>query len=266
LNKHQQKEFLEDKWKMLHQHFDQFCQHQNPVDIHQMRVFTKKIHSFVKYYSHILPNTDLVKVFKPVREIFKHAGIIREAQIHLLNFEKIGLTNDKLEKRLKDLIQKEIQKFLLREKKYRKLLQTAEEDFYKELIPISNSQSKKFYKDYIFSSQLIFNKKKYIPHLHDSRKNLKSILHITELTGKGVGKRQEVNVEYLVGLTEKIGNWHDLHQTQLWLKGKKIDSMAKKSLDQNINEILLQIDRLKGDFKKQILQISATESQIAQKL
>lgn len=251
---------------MLLQHFDQFCQHQNPVDIHQMRVFTKKIHSFVKFHSQVFPKSKLPEIFKPVRKIFKHGGLIREAQIHLLIFEKIGLTNEKLEKRLKDLIQKETQKFVRRERKYRKLLQKAEEDFNKELTPISNSQSKEFYKDYILASQLIFNRKKYIPHLHDSRKNLKSIIHITELTGKGVGKKQELNVEYLGGLTEKIGNWHDLHQTQLWLKGKKIDGIARKSLDQNIEEILLQIDTLKDGFKKQILQNSTTESQIAQNL
>ncbi|WP_194973633.1 CHAD domain-containing protein [Aquiflexum lacus] len=264
MNKRQQKEFLEDKWKMLHQHFDQFCQHQNPVDIHQMRVFTKKIHSFVKYCSHILPNTDLVKVFKPVRKIFKHAGIIREAQIHLLNFEKIGLTNEKLENKLKNLIQKETRNFILQEKKYGKLLQKAEEDFYKQLIPISNSQSKRFFKDYILASELILNKKRYIPHLHDSRKYLKSIHHITELTGKEVGKKNEINITYLGGLTEKIGNWHDLHQTQLWLKGKKMDSISKKALTQNIEDILLQIDSSKDNFKEKILIVSSTSHQVAQ--
>ncbi|WP_373496647.1 CHAD domain-containing protein [Aquiflexum sp.] len=264
MNKRKQKEFLEDRWKMLQQHFDQFCQHQNPVDIHQMRVFTKKIHSFVKFHSHAFPDSDLVRIFKPVREIFKHAGVIREAQIHLLNFEIVGLANGKLQNRLENLIQKETDKFVQKEKKYRKILQKAEEDFYKELTPIPISHSKRFYKDYILDTQLIFNKKKYIPHLHDSRKNLKSILHISELTGNGVSQKKEVNVEYLGGLTEKIGNWHDLHQTQLWLKGKKIDGFSRNTLYQNIVDILIQIDTSKDGFKEKILRVSSTESQIVQ--
>lgn len=265
MNKRKQKEFLEEKWRMLLRHFNQFCQLQNPVDIHQMRVFTKKIHSFVKFYSHSFPHSNLPKNFRPVKKIFKQAGVIREAQIHLLDFEKIGLKNEKLENRLKNLIQKETRNFVLKEKKYRKILLNAEEDFYKELTPISNNKSKKFYKDYILASKLIFNKKRYIPHLHDSRKNLKSIMHITELTGKEVSKKSEINVEYLGGLTEKIGNWHDLHQTQLWLKGKKIDSISKKTLIQNIEDLLLQIDSSKEGFKDKILQPSLTNPQIVQK-
>ncbi|WP_373521633.1 CHAD domain-containing protein [Aquiflexum sp.] len=264
MNTRIQKEFLEERWGMLHKHFNQFCQDKNPVDIHQMRVFTKKIHSFVKFHSHAFPNSEVVEIFKPVREIFKHAGIIREAQIHLLNFELVGLTNEKLKNQLKNLIQKETEKFVHKEKKYQKLLQKAEKDFYKELTPISKSQSGRFYKDYILASQLIFKKKKFIPHLHDSRKNLKSILHITELTGKGISQKKEVNVEYLGELTEKTGNWHDLHQTQLWLKGKKIDGISRKTLNQNIEDILIQIDSSKEGFKEKILRVSSTESQIVQ--
>jgi CHAD domain-containing protein len=253
LNKRRQKEFLEERWRILHQHFNQFCQHQNPVDIHQFRVYTKKIHSFVKFHSQVFPKSSLPEIFKPVRKIFKHGGIIREAQIHLLNFEKIGLSNEKLETQLKDLIQKETDKFILREKKYRKSLQGVEEDFYKELSSISKSQSKNFYKEFILGSQLIFDKKRYIPRLHDSRKNLKSILHISELTGKGIVQKKELNVEYIGELTEKIGNWHDLHQTQLWLKGKKIDSKSKKTLQLQIEEILLQVEASKKDFDEKIL-------------
>ena len=74
---------------MLLQHFNQFCEHQNPVDIHQFRVYTKKIHSFVKFHSQVF-KSKLQEIFKPVRKIFKHGEIIREAQIHLLNFEKSG--------------------------------------------------------------------------------------------------------------------------------------------------------------------------------
>lgn len=237
---------------MLHQHFDQFCQHQNPVDIHQMRVFTKKIHSFVKFHTHTFPEEGLLEIFKPVRKIFKHAGIIREAQIHLLNFEKVGIKNEKLEKRLNNLIQKETQNFILKEKKYRVFLLKAEEDFYKELIPISKSHSNRFYRDFFRAPIRIFGKKKYGSHLHDARKNLKSIMHMTELTGKGVNQRKEVHVEYLAELTEKIGNWHDLHQTQLWLKGRKVDANSKNSLNENIEEILLQIASLKEGFAEKI--------------
>ena len=238
---------------MLHQHFNQFCQHQNPVDIHQMRVFTKKIHSFVKFHSSTFSDSRLPKIFKPVRKIFKHGGIIREAQIHLLNFEKIGLSNDKLETQLKDLIQKETDKFKLREKKYRKSLQIAEIDFYNQLSSTSKPQSKSFFKEFLLGSQHILNKKRYIPHLHDSRKNLKSIIHIAELAGKDISQKRELNLEYIVALTEKIGIWHDLHQTQLWLKGKKIDSKSKKTLQQQIEEIILQIDTLKKEFDGKIV-------------
>lgn len=253
MNKAKQKEFLEERWGMLLQHFNQFCEHQNPVDIHQFRVYTKKIHSFVKFHSQVFPKSKLQDIFKPVRKIFKHGGIIREAQIHLLNFEKIGLSHEKLKSQLKDLILKETEKFVQREKKYRKLLQKAEEDFYKELFSISKSQSKSFYNEFILGSQLIFIKKRYIPHLHDSRKYLKSILHLSELTGKGIVQKKELNAEYIGELTEKIGNWHDLHQTQLWLKGRKIDSVSKKALQQQIDDILFQIDIFKNDFDKKIL-------------
>ena len=253
MNKRIQKEFLQERWEFLHRHFSQFCQHQNPVDIHQMRVFTKKIHSYVKFHIQVFPKSKLPEIFKPVRKIFKHGGIIREAQIHLLNFEKVGLNNEKLKTLLKDLIKKETDKFVKREKKYKKLLQRAEENFYKELSPISKSQSRNFYKEFILGSQLIFDKKRYIPHLHDSRKNLKSILHISELTGKGIVQKKELNAEYIGELTEKIGNWHDLHQTQLWLKGRKIDSKSKKTLQLQIEEIQLQIETSKKDFDEKIL-------------
>lgn len=259
LKKKDQKKYVEERWKNMQQHFFLFCHYQDPNALHQMRVMIKKIHSLVKLYTFTFPEKNELKlIFKPVRKIFKNAGIIRESQIHLLNLEKTGIRNEQLEIRLNEIIRVETEKFLKRQKKYGKILENQLAEFQKEISPITKKQSRLFVNANLKYAFTNLQRKKHLSQLHESRKSLKSILHLSELFIPETQSKKILNMEYLTQLTETLGNWHDLYKTEVWLEENMGGSIFKEPLLNAIKESKDLIDEAKSNFKGKVFKTSSS--------
>jgi CHAD domain-containing protein len=259
LKKKDQKKYVEERWKNMQQHFFLFCHEQDPTALHQMRVMIKKIHSLVKLHTFTFPEKrELKLIFKPVRKIFKNAGIIRESQLHLLNLEKTGIRNEQLEIRLNEIIRIETEKFLKRQKKYGKILDRQLAEFQKEISPITKKQFRLFVNVNLKYAFTNLQRKKHSAQLHESRKSLKSILHLSELFIPETHGKKILNIEYLTKLAEKIGGWHDLYKTDVWLEENMNGAIFKKPLLIAIKESLDLIDEAKSNFKEQVFKTSSS--------
>src|SRR3954451_14696788 len=73
---------LNKLWKKMQQEFKEFTRSQDPEKLHRFRVQVKKIKSFLTLLETGEKNKQLLKKFKPVKKIFKSAGIIRDAFLH----------------------------------------------------------------------------------------------------------------------------------------------------------------------------------------
>src|SRR3954451_5382965 len=74
---------LNKLWKKMQQEFKEFTRSQDPEKLHRFRVQVKKIRSFLTLLENDRKNKQLLKQFKPVKKIFKTAGIIRDASLHV---------------------------------------------------------------------------------------------------------------------------------------------------------------------------------------
>lgn len=259
MKKKDQKTYVEERWKNMQQHFFLFCHEQDPTALHQMRVMIKRIHSLVKLYTFTFPEKSKLKmIFKPVRNIFKNAGIIREAQIHLLNLEKIGIKDEQVEIRLNEIIRIETEKFLKQQKKYSKILDHKLAEFQKELSPITKKQFRLFVNANLGYALTNLQRKKHFSQLHESRKSLKSIMHLSELFIPENQGKKILNMEYLTQLTEKIGNWHDLYKTDVWLEENINSPLSKEPLIISIKESMHLIDDAKSNFRGKVYKNSSS--------
>src|SRR4051794_36369461 len=73
---------LNKLWKKMQQEFKEFTHFRDPEKLHRFRVQVKKIKSFLTLLETDEKNKQLLKKFKPVKKIFKSAGIIRDAFLH----------------------------------------------------------------------------------------------------------------------------------------------------------------------------------------
>src|SRR3954447_2348284 len=73
---------LNKLWKKMQQEFKKFTCSDDPEKLHRFRVQVKKIRSFLTLLETNEKNKELLKKFKPVKKIFKSAGIIRDAFLH----------------------------------------------------------------------------------------------------------------------------------------------------------------------------------------
>src|SRR5437763_7528722 len=74
---------LDKLWKKMRKHFKKFTRTEDAGELHRFRVQVKKIRSFLSLLETDKKNQQLLKTFKPVKKIFKTAGVIRDASLHV---------------------------------------------------------------------------------------------------------------------------------------------------------------------------------------
>src|SRR3954451_19695902 len=107
---------LNKLWKKMQQEFKEFTRSQDPEKLHRFRVQVKKVRSFLTLLESDNKNKQLLKEFKPIKKIFKSAGIIRDAFLHSRQAKEHKINQQDFYEE-QDKIQKEETKKLLSKKK-----------------------------------------------------------------------------------------------------------------------------------------------------
>src|SRR4051794_6401150 len=82
MTKKEEYKHLDKLWKKMQCSFKEFTNSKDPEKLHRFRVQVKKIKSFLTLLESDKRNEQLLKKFKPVKKIFKSAGVIRDAILH----------------------------------------------------------------------------------------------------------------------------------------------------------------------------------------
>jgi len=163
-----------------------------------------------------------------------------------------------VEIQLNEIIKIETEKFLKHQKKYSKILDHKLAEFLNELAPITKKQFRLYVNANLGYALTNLQRKKHSSQLHESRKSLKSILHLSELFIPENQGKKVLNMEYLTQLAEKIGNWHDLYKTDVWLEENMNGPIFKEPLLISIKESMHIIDEAKSNFKEQVFKTSSS--------
>jgi len=92
VKKGRQQKYFNKVWHSMLAHLYAFCETQKQEELHRFRVQVKKIKALLLF----LQGLASVQHLKPLQSIFKHAGKIRSAHIHLRLIEQYQLANAEL--------------------------------------------------------------------------------------------------------------------------------------------------------------------------
>ncbi len=234
-----QKQYLQTRITKAIYHLQLFCKKESVEQLHRLRVELKKVKSLLRFSDDCTANK-LKKQLKLLQEIFKHAGKIRSAHIHL------ELTNPPTSKkfRINQSADKKIewQKFSANCDLYIAHLLKVQSIAMERIQHIAGKRADRWYKQQIKkTAKLLANE----DGLHDARKRIKRLLHITEVHNPN----PVLNKPYLKKLESYIGKWHDVIETTGELQQQKaLSSKLKIALSEKQKKLENLIRKQSIDF------------------
>lgn len=242
-----QKQYLVQHWENLETQFNRFCEVQDAEALHQFRVACKKIHALLKLQSIQEEGKACLDEFQTVREVFQHAGKIREAQLHLANLEELRIKESGIRNALRETISYQTAKFALKRRWYSQTMEAAFEKIKDKLLALDDELAASFLYYHLRAAGKNCQKVYFLGTLHDTRKSIKTVQHLREIFPD-----YQVNWEYLDALQGKIGTWHDLHRTYLYIYNKGASANSCTLIRNAQQELVLEIKGLIKKFEAEI--------------
>jgi CHAD domain-containing protein len=209
MKRKKQKRYLNKHFKKLQQEFEEFAVSKSPEALHAFRVQVKKIRSFLTLLETGKKNEKLLKIFKPVKKIFKSAGLIRNAQIHEKQAKQNHIDAAKFYKEQQAIQQVETEK--LQNKKY-ELLHTIKKTKHKlqtKLHAISGKEAAQFFGQQFQNACWLLNEHNFTEQLHTARKMFKHILYNQHTVPSSITQNVNINFDDVDAIQRVIGDWHD---------------------------------------------------------
>lgn len=257
MKKRKAKKQLSKPWKNMKRHFEKFVDTQDAEALHQFRVQVKKIRSALTLLESGRKNNDLLKTFKPVKKIFKSAGIIRDAYLHQQQGKEHHITQPEFVQIQAQLEQKETEKLLHKSSKHLYTIQKIKKKLKDKIHTISPNDIKAFYLDYLQQTQQLLQQNTFTETLHDGRKMLKHLMYNQHtVEDSNTEKDLHLNFDYIDQLQDLLGQWHDTKLALSFFK-EKLDAKELQSMEEKEARLQTQITEQAKDFEKKIVGISS---------
>jgi CHAD domain-containing protein len=190
LKRKKQRRYLSKRCQNIRHYLQAYADSRGREDLHKLRVELKKIKAFMKL--HKQKNT--------IREIFQHAGMIREADLNLEMMKQFHINQPAVKTRAQKTLKNEPDRFCAEVEHYGEIIQDACSDLKKQLSPIKGRKIKHWVSRQLKKIAVIIE----TDQLHATRKRIKNLVYIHALYPK-----LPLNTEYLDQLQDTIGKWHD---------------------------------------------------------
>lgn len=245
-----EKEYLKKYLNAMRNHLQDFLQSQDQEALHQFRVQVKKTKSLLVLLEKGGGNKKLLRRFEPIKKIFKKAGRIREAHIHLKLSDQYHMYNEAFEKQQQKIVEKGTKAFCNKGHKELYNLKKAQVKLNKAIHHVDNAHIRAFYKKTLDEIAQFLARPVFDERLHECRKQIKYLLHNQKPAARAL-KSLPVNTDYLDELQEMIGKWHDnLLAIELFSSPESEDSAANRELKVQNAELQKEITGKAAGFKE----------------
>ncbi|SFE34940.1 CHAD domain-containing protein [Chitinophaga sp. CF118] len=179
----------------------------NQEALHKLRVEIKKIKAFTKFMK-LYKGKERAVQLKNIKEIFHHAGIIREANINLQMMKKFDNNHKEFGTEETHIVQEESVKFRSHTTRYNKDISNEVKSLLKALGPVRNSDIKHWFSRQLkaIASIVVVSS---TDQLHQARKKIKRLIYVHGILHKRLVDTLKLNINYLDQLQDAIGKWHD---------------------------------------------------------
>jgi CHAD domain-containing protein len=252
MKQEKEKKLLGKQWKKMRKHFKAFAYTQDAEALHQFRVQVKKVRSFLTLLETNKKNSELLDTFKPIKKVFKSAGIVRDAFLHQQQAKAHHITLKSFYEAQDALQKRETAKLIGKSKKHLQQMKLVRKKLQKQLHPVSPHQIQVFYKEQLANTQQLLAQNDFSEELHNGRKMLKHLMYNQHAVQGGVAKELSINFHYIDELQDVLGQWHD-NKLALSFFQNKLAAKELKTMEGKKAQLQAQIREQTKDFEKKII-------------
>jgi CHAD domain-containing protein len=209
MKKKDEAKYLNKEWVEMNTRLKAFLETGDQEELHKFRVQIKKLRAMLLLFEKTSKENRLLKNFKPVRNIFKYAGNIREAHTNLELSERFGLKNELFESSQQKIIDEGTAEFQSKGREFLKDIKTARQKIKKQIPKVDDSQIAAFCKKQLEQVAASLAISGFTEDMHANRKLIKILVYNYKLAGQALEGKIPFNTAYLDKLQEAIGKWHD---------------------------------------------------------
>ena len=201
--------YLNKQWEKMQDEFKQFTITRSPEALHHFRVQVKKIRSFLTLLQAGKKNNYLLEIFKPVKKIFKSAGVIRDAFVHNKQAKDNHINLPELYEVQEALQENETNKLINKQEKSLKKIKKVKSELYTQLHGLSQDEMKIFFTRQISAAKKILNRHSFTEQLHTGRKMLKHLMYNKHIIPADLSESMNIDLDYVDDMQQTLGEWHD---------------------------------------------------------
>ncbi|GGA99219.1 CHAD domain-containing protein [Puia dinghuensis] len=207
LTKKKQRKFLAKKNKEWQTYLQAYNDSRDPEALHQLRLALKKLHAVARFSKACCGGQALKDFQHGLQDMFKQAGIIRDAGNHLQlleHFHTIPTTYVHQQAQLQAVA---IAEFTGQVKAFRRRGIRAAKRLLSHVQPVTIDCIRDWYAKQLISTGILLTASG--DDLHEARKQIKDLLYILKLLPSEATAQLRLDADYLDQLQEAIGQWHD---------------------------------------------------------
>ena len=246
----QQAKYFDKQWDEMKSALKIFLKDGDHEDLHTFRVQVKKLRSFIVLADSDTHEVKLAKHFKPVKQIFKQAGIIRNAYNALGLAKAHQMEQDDFVLDQQKIMEDAASDFKLNGDKYLKKLKSTHEEIIEHIKPVSDLHINLFYETQLHHIANSLTEVKFDESLHEARTRMKVLIYNYKLVQPVLDAG--FNEDYLQDVQSAIGDWHDNDVAiQLFSGNGSVDKDAVSRLKKKHAKLKNNISSLVADFYEQ---------------
>ena len=250
LSKERQIKYIKKSWHKLEKQFQIFCDSSDQEALHKLRLEIKKIDSFIFLISKGDPGKKFAMHFKPVRKLFKHAGIIRSANLNLQLAEKHTIGNQAFLDGQKGIIDGQIKNFLSHRKMYSSHIRKSYKKITENLVSLDDKYIENIYLHQYNKTKHFISGENYGENLHTYRKKVKFLIYTYHLLNKSIRNEIKPEIPCLDILQNSIGAWHDYVLSVEIVKANNPESIQViQLLEEQIQNVLVTIHSIAREIE-----------------
>ncbi|HET6252665.1 MAG TPA: CHAD domain-containing protein [Puia sp.] len=243
LSKKKQRKYLAQKGQRWLDELVAFDESHDEESLHKLRLEIKKIRALVRLFENVRGKR-LAKDFRPLKKVFKQAGVIRDTRSEVNLLEARQLLSPEFKDRRLHQIQAATDNFARHFPDYRKKGKKAARQLLADVHSIRSMKIRRWIAEEMIQVGILLTKTG--DDLHMARKKIKTLLYVEKILPKGLADQLCLNRDYLDRLQDAIGKWHDDLVAAADLHHENAD--GEKLMRQECREKEQAIRVLAGDF------------------
>jgi CHAD domain-containing protein len=247
LSRKRQREFLSANEKEFLRQLKAYRNSGNDEDaLHRLRLSIKKIKALTKLSQACAIKSPL-KDFRLLEDLFSLSGQIRDRNSSLLYWEKYRLITPEERHRQIAFVASPSDKLLAGKKAFLKKGNKAGRLLQRDVRAISNRGIRAWYARQLIHIGVLLTAGG--NQLHQARKKIKSLLYIHKILPDRTVEELQLNREYLDGLQDAIGQWHDIVMA---INGSGNNNPSGQAMIQECRDKEAAVRDLANDFYRKV--------------